>query len=77
MGGLKRCKPRRAPKPDAESESNDESDAVKDLEVKAMVKRLYNFVPKSKGWSNKHGICSSSMINARRKFRTSWKKPKI
>ena len=39
MGGLKRCKPRRAPKPDAESESNDDSDAAKDLGVKAMVKK--------------------------------------
>jgi len=38
-GGLKRRKPRRASKPDAESESNDDSDAAKDLEVKAMVKK--------------------------------------
>jgi len=38
MGGLKRHKPRRAPKPDAESESDDDSDVAKDLEVKAMVK---------------------------------------
>jgi len=38
-GGLKRRKPRRAPKPDVESKSNDDSDAAKDLEVKAMVKK--------------------------------------
>ena len=38
-GGLRRRKPRRAPKPDPETESDHDSDAAKDLEVEAMVQK--------------------------------------